>query len=146
MAFFPDLHDPSGSAVLDSRTSHPEFEAFYADHIRKLIQVRAGRRYLSKGNYNVTRAEYLLKHDPRWSSEYFFYEVYYVPQAMFQVGDNYFRAYYPKLVTILLDRQGRDGSWLSDNGADRSGGRNYCTAMAVLALAVEHRYLPIYQR
>jgi hypothetical protein len=61
MAFFSDLHDPSGSAVLGSDARHPEFEAFYGDHIRKLIQVRAGRRYLSKGNYNVTRIEYLLK-------------------------------------------------------------------------------------
>ena len=39
-----------------------------------------------------------------------------------------------------------DGSWLSGDGNDRSGGRIYCTAMAVLALAVEYRYLPIYQR
>ena len=66
--------------------------------------------------------------------------------AMFQMGDKYFLSYYPKLVAILLDHQGKDGSWLSDDGNDRTGGRNYCTAMAVLALAVEYRYLPIYQR
>jgi hypothetical protein len=91
-------------------------------------------------------AEYLLKHPPQWSSQYFFYEVYYCPQALFQVGDRYFREYYPKLVAILLDHQEADGSWLSGDGNDRSGGRDYCTAMAVLALAVEYRYLPIYQR
>ena len=94
----------------------------------------------------VAGAEYLLKHPPRWASDYFFYEVYYAPQAMFQVGDRYFREYYPKLVAILLDHQEKDGSWLTGNGNDRSGGRVYCTAMAVLALAVEYRYLPIYQR
>jgi hypothetical protein len=94
----------------------------------------------------VAGAEYLLKHPPHWSSSYFFYEVYYCSQAMFQVGDSYFLAYYPKLVAILLDHQDRDGSWLSGDGNDRTGGRNYCTAMAVLALAVEYRYLPIYQR
>ena len=94
----------------------------------------------------VAGAEYLLKHPPQWSSPYFFYEVYYVPQAMFQVGDRYFRPYYPKLVAMLLDHQERDGSWLSGDGNDRAGGRNYCTAMAALALAVESRYLPIYQR
>jgi hypothetical protein len=91
-------------------------------------------------------AEFLVAHPPRWSSPYFFYEVYYCSQATFQVGDTYFLAYYPKLVQILLDHQDRDGSWLSGDGNDRSGGRNYCTAMAVLALAVEYRYLPIYQR
>ena len=94
----------------------------------------------------VAGAEYLLKHPPRWSSEYFFYEAYYCSQAMFQVGDRYFSEYYPKLVSILLERQDPEGSWLSGDGNDRSGGRSYCTAMAVLALAVEYRYLPIYQR
>jgi hypothetical protein len=61
MTFFPDVHDPSASNVLDGRTANPPFEAFYRDHIRKLMRVRGGARYLSKGNYNVTRLEYLLK-------------------------------------------------------------------------------------
>jgi hypothetical protein len=97
---------------------------------------------------SINGAEYLLRKEnsPRWSSPYFFYEVYYVPQALFQVGDRYFQPYYPKLVRILLEHQDRDGSWFSNDGNDRTGGRSYCTAMAVLALAVEYRYLPIYQR
>ena len=94
----------------------------------------------------VAGAEYLLKHPPRWGSQYFFYEVYYCPQAVFQVGDRYFDEYYPKLAAILLEHQEKDGSWLSADSNDRSGGRIYCTASAVLALAVEYRYLPIYQR
>jgi Prenyltransferase and squalene oxidase repeat len=94
----------------------------------------------------IAGGDYLLKSPPHWSSPYFFYEVYYCPQAMFQLGDKYFLTYYPKLIQILLDHQDRDGSWLSGDGNDRSGGRNYCTAMALLALAVEYRYLPIYQR
>ena len=61
MAFFPHLHQAPHSGVLGDETSHPEFEAFYREHIRKLVRVRGGRRYLSKGNYNVTRLEYLLK-------------------------------------------------------------------------------------
>lgn len=61
MAFFSGLHDPETSAVLDDRTANPEFELFYENHIRKLLRVRAGRRYLSKGNYNLTRLGYLLK-------------------------------------------------------------------------------------
>ncbi len=94
----------------------------------------------------VAGAEYLLKHPPKWSTAYFFYEVYYCPIAMFQMGDKYFLPYNGKLVAILLDHQQKDGSWLSDDGNDRTGGRNYCTAMAVLALTVDYRYLPIYQR
>jgi hypothetical protein len=94
----------------------------------------------------VAGAEYLLKHPPQWSTPYFFYEVYYCPIAMFQMGDKYFLPYNAKLVAILLEHQQADGSWLSNDGNDRTGGRNYCTAMAVLALTVEYRYLPIYQR
>jgi hypothetical protein len=60
MAFFPDLHDPMKSAVLDGETDSPAFEDFYRDHIRKLLLIRGGKRYLSKGNYNITRLAYLL--------------------------------------------------------------------------------------
>ena len=94
----------------------------------------------------VAGAEYLLKHPPAWSSSSFFYEVYYGSLAMFQMGDKYFLPYYPKLLSILLSHQSQDGSWLSDDAHDRTGGKNYCTSMAVLALCVEYRYLPIYQR
>ena len=94
----------------------------------------------------VAGADYLVKHPPQWSGEYFFYEVYYCPQAMFQMGDKYFLVYYPKLVQVLLDHQDRDGSWRPASGSEGAGGRIYSTAMALLALAVEYRYLPIYQR
>lgn len=61
MAFFAGQHDASASAVLDQRTHNPAFERFYRDHIRKLLVVRGGRRYVAKGNYNVTRIAYLAK-------------------------------------------------------------------------------------
>lgn len=61
MAFFEQLHDPAVSNVLDEATSHPGFERFYIDHIRKFLRVRSRTRYLAKANYNVTRLEYLLK-------------------------------------------------------------------------------------
>jgi Sulfotransferase family len=61
MAFFPSAHDPAVSHLLGDRHEHPGFERFYRDHIRKLLHVRGGTRYASKGNYNVTRLEYLLR-------------------------------------------------------------------------------------
>jgi hypothetical protein len=61
MAFFPELHDPTRSAVLNEETANPRFERFYQDHIRKLLLLRGADRYASKGNYNVTRLEYLLR-------------------------------------------------------------------------------------
>jgi hypothetical protein len=59
MSFFPGLHSPEHSNVIDGGIRHPHFESFYRDHIRKLLLVRGGRRYLSKANYHVTRLEYL---------------------------------------------------------------------------------------
>jgi hypothetical protein len=88
---------------------------------------------------------YLLKHPPRWGEVHFYYSVYYGSQGMFQLGGNYWTAYREKLHDALLTNQRDNGSW---QGGDTDGGygANYCTAMAVLALTVEYRYLPIYQR
>ncbi len=61
MAFFSHTHDPGRSHVLDRTAENAAFEKFYREHIRKLLAARAKRRYLSKGNYNVTRMGYLHK-------------------------------------------------------------------------------------
>ena len=61
MAFFASCHNPRQSNVLDATTSNPEFEAFYRDHLRKILLIRRGRRYLSKANYSITRFGYLKK-------------------------------------------------------------------------------------
>lgn len=61
MAFFPQLHKTAQTEILDAATQHTVFETFYRDHIRKLLLVRKGERYVSKGNYNVTRMGYLEK-------------------------------------------------------------------------------------
>jgi hypothetical protein len=61
MAFFPHLHDPARSNVLDETVRRPEFEAYFADHIRKLLLARGGQRYVSKNNYNLTRLSYLAR-------------------------------------------------------------------------------------
>lgn len=61
MRFFPRAHDDSVSNVLDGATDNAAFEGFYRDHVRKLLAVRGASRYLAKGNYNLTRLEYLLK-------------------------------------------------------------------------------------
>lgn len=60
-AFFRDAHNPALSSVLDGSHDHPRFEKFYRNHLRKILKVRGGERYLSKGNYNLTRLQYLLK-------------------------------------------------------------------------------------
>ncbi|HEX8523195.1 MAG TPA: sulfotransferase [Tepidisphaeraceae bacterium] len=61
MSFFKQLHNPTLSNVLNSLVSHPAFERFYRDHISKLLLITGRQRYAAKGNYNLTRLEYLLK-------------------------------------------------------------------------------------
>jgi hypothetical protein len=60
MAFFPLAHHPGTSQVLDGGTSRPDFESFYRNHVRKVLAIRGGERYVCKGNYHVARLEYLL--------------------------------------------------------------------------------------
>jgi hypothetical protein len=93
-------------------------------------------------------AGYLIRNQnlPRWEDgRFFFYGIYYGSQATFQVGENYWKVYRARLHEILLRHQGATGAW-QKGGGEAAHGPNYGTAMAVLALTVEYRYLPIYQR
>ena len=78
--------------------------------------------------------------------EAFYYAIYYSSQATFQLGGNYWKVFRPRMHEELLRMQDRSGSW-DGRGMDAAqGGRAYCTAMSILALTVEYRFLPIYQR
>ncbi len=88
---------------------------------------------------------FLMKNPPKWGESYFYYMIYYTTQATFQLGDNYWNFYGPKVKQVLLAQQKSSGQW-EGGGSDSSYGPVYCTSMAVLALTVEYRFLPIYQR
>jgi hypothetical protein len=93
-------------------------------------------------------ADYLIRKDnlPRWDGFHFFYGIYYGAQATFQVGGNHWSAYREHLHRELLRNQTSSGAWASSRRYEADYGANYGTSMAVLALTVEYRYLPIYQR
>jgi hypothetical protein len=82
--------------------------------------------------------------------QHFFYGVYYTAQAMFQIGGKYWTWYRDYLHWLLMSpeahQQRPGGFWDGVSGDDQMAGVNYSTAMAVLALTVEYRFLPIYQR
>lgn len=94
----------------------------------------------------IAAADYLLAHPLRYNTHYYFYGAYYCSVGMFQIGDNYWDETRNMVVTDLLRNQEPDGSWTARTGGERSAGPIYSTSMAVLALSVEYRYLPIYQR
>ncbi|MBI2805383.1 MAG: terpene cyclase/mutase family protein [Planctomycetes bacterium] len=85
---------------------------------------------------------YLIRNPLQPQQVHFYYSAYYASQAMFQLGNNYWNIFRPQLHKVLLESQQRNGGWITNEPT----GANYSTAMAILALTVEYRYLPIYQR
>jgi hypothetical protein len=83
---------------------------------------------------------------PQINQEHFFYSIYYGSQAAFQLGGNYWTVFRPKLHEVLLQMRRGGGFWDGQSADAQQAGRAYCTAMAILALTVEYRFLPIYQR
>ncbi len=61
MSFFEDIHNIDKINELDEKITNNAFEGFFTEHIRKLLFLRKGQRYLSKNNYNISRIHYLLK-------------------------------------------------------------------------------------
>lgn len=91
-------------------------------------------------------ARWLIDHPLNERSSYFYYGVYYTGVGMFKVGGEFARQNQENLIELLLPLQDDDGGWTPTHGSERQAGRIYATAAAVLALTVEYRYLPIYQR
>ena len=84
---------------------------------------------------------------PRRPDEpFFYYGMYYCAQGMFQLGDEHWEQFGATLYDLLLQMQKDDGSWPDAGGNEGQGGPAYSTAMAVLAMSVAYRQLPIYQR
>lgn len=77
--------------------------------------------------------------------EHFYYSIYYVTQAMYQAGGDYWRAWYPTVRDRLVRRQTDDGGWPRDDGYTEAGAE-YATAMSILVLQVPAGLLPIYQK
>jgi hypothetical protein len=80
------------------------------------------------------------------------YTLYYVGQALYQVGGSTWQDNYPKLRDLLVQSQvadprdpRRDGVWQSGGYVGGRPGELYGTAVACFVLAIPNRYLPILQ-
>jgi hypothetical protein len=102
----------------------------------KAPQVAAGGDHLLRSNIT--------------GSPHYFYTMYYCAQAAWQLGladKKYWDSINGEVSASLIGKQAPDGSWpASGDGDVGRGGQSYGTAMAILALTVPYRYLPIYQR
>jgi hypothetical protein len=91
-------------------------------------------------------AEYLRANPPDRTTPFYYYAIYYDSQALNQLGGVYWQTVYPKLVSNLLPLQQPDGAFSpAADGQETEAGPAYRTSMAILALAVPYRYLPLYQ-
>jgi hypothetical protein len=93
----------------------------------------AGGDYLLRERLNARRGPF------------FYYGAYYVSQASNQLGGHYWTGIYLPLRDVLLAEQRADGSW-DGSDANEPFGTCYATSLALLALNVPWRYLPLYQR
>lgn len=74
------------------------------------------------------------------------YSAFYCSQAMFHMGGNYWKQFYPQLSATLLKAQMEEGYWRPLSGDDGSFGHPYVTALTILALTAPFQLLPIFQR
>lgn len=88
---------------------------------------RGTRQYLTKANYTNS--------DGRP-----FYYLYYASQAYFHMDPELWRVWNRNNIDWLVASQDTDGSWQGQFGS------TFSTSAALLALALNYRYLPIYER
>jgi hypothetical protein len=108
------------------------------------------------GNYDekVTdkAAEWLLKrpftqYNVAVKHDRYHYGAYYCSQAMFMLGGEHWKQFYPPLATTLIDNQNSRGYWQQETANyDSIVGHHYTTALAILSLTPPYQLLPIYQR
>lgn len=100
-------------------------------------ECQGGLRYLT---------EHPFSHVNPWLyQDHFHYAIYYVTQAMYQMGGEYWKRWYPAIRDELVRIQNGNGSW-ENTGFNSDAGGTYSTAMCLLVLQVPAGLLPIYQK
>jgi hypothetical protein len=73
------------------------------------------------------------------------YTLYYVGQALYQVGGQRWIDNYPRLRDNLVASQRADGCWVDGHRRNGKPGQLFATSVACFVLAMPNRYLPILQ-
>ena len=108
--------------------------------IGSLVYALAGRK--KSQVYKKTLAYLLANSANRTNNSYYFYYLYYGAQAFFHAPNHkkFWNQWNSVNIKTLKRFQGPDGSW---NGPF---GTSFSTATALLSLALNYRFLPIYER
>jgi hypothetical protein len=83
---------------------------------------------------------YLTKNIEYRDPHYTYYFEYYMSQALFQADEETWKLWNSQNIRLLAATQQQNGSWLGNRGPA------YSTASALLSLALNYRYLPIYEK
>ena len=94
----------------------------------------------------MAAARLILSRPLTQQEHYFFYGAYYCTVGMYKVGGDEWQTARPILYDTILSLQHPAGYWRPIHGSEKGAGNVYATSMAILALAIEYGYLPIYQR
>jgi len=89
-------------------------------------QCKAAVRFLREGTFN--------------ESHYFHYYLYYVSQVYFHLSPEAWNEWNRVNVRLMRTTQRKDGGW------DGSQGPTFSTSASLLSLALNYRFLPIYER
>lgn len=105
----------------------------------------AGDWLLRQGfaNYNESRRY----RNQGWTDDRYHYGVFCACQAMYQLGGDYWRDFYPPTVRVILENQATNGSWAADSHQyDGKYGTSYTTALMTMTLGAPNQLIPIFQR
>lgn len=84
---------------------------------------------------------------PGWVDDRYHYSAFNCCQAMYQMGGDYWREFFPPLARTLIASQNPDGSWDAESHPDdRMYGNAYTTALVLMTLGAPNQLLPIFQR
>lgn len=83
---------------------------------------------------------YLKQNLNHRNSSYPYYFEYYMSQALFQAEEATWRTWNDNNIKLLLATQAPNGSWAGDESTA------YSTAAALLSVALNYRFLPIYEK
>jgi len=72
---------------------------------------------------------------------YYFYGHYYAAQAMYLAGGDWWKDWWPRIRSELMQHQNADGSW-----SDPQWGQPLGTSMGLIIMQMPKRYLPIFQK
>ncbi len=108
---------------------------------------RAGDWILKSGFRDYNAPGRLLREGEGRHRDRYFYGLLTCGQAMYQLGGHHWREFFPPTATVLIKNQNPDGSWHRESHHnDTKWGRDYTTAIGVLALSASNQLLPIFQR